>query len=166
MQVRRATIEDVTTMMELEHSSSSAAHWPKRFYERVFADPGSSPNFYRLAWVVEDQGPTPPGFFGRASKIVAFLVAQRVDTEWELENIAVAETFRRCGAGSVLLTALVAEARAQRGSEIFLEVRESNSSARAFYEKAGFKKADLRKDYYSDPKEDAVVFRLSLLEGA
>jgi ribosomal-protein-alanine acetyltransferase len=150
-------------MMELDHSNSSAAHWPKRFYESVFADPRSSPNFYRLAWVVEGQEQTAAGFSGQASKIVAFLVARRVDTEWELENIVVAETFRRLGAGFILLAALVSEALAQRGSEIFLEVRESNSSARALYEKAGFKKADLRKDYYSDPREDAVVFRLSLL---
>lgn len=152
--------------MELEHSSSSAAHWPKRLYESVFGEPGSSPHFYRLAWVVEDQERTAAGVSRQASKIVAFLVARRIDTEWELENIVVSETFRRRGAGSILLAALVAEARAQHGIGIFLEVRESNQGARALYKKAGFKKMDLRKDYYSDPREDAVIFRLSLLDEA
>ncbi len=114
--------------------------------------------------MVEDQGRSAAEFAGQASKILAFLVARRVDLEWELENLVVAETFRRRGAGSMLLAALVAEARAQQGSGIFLEVRESNSSAQGLYKKAGFKKTDLRKDYYSDPREDAVVFRLSLLK--
>jgi ribosomal-protein-alanine N-acetyltransferase len=150
-------------MMELEHSNSSAAHWPKRLYESVFADPERSPNFYRLAWVVEEREQTAAGFSVQASRIVAFLVARRVDSEWELENIVVSETFRRHGAALMLLAVLIAEARAHGGSEIFLEVRESNLSARALYQKAGFEKTDLRKDYYSDPREDAVVFRLSLL---
>ena len=150
-------------MMELKGSILSSAHWSKQLYEDVFSDSGSSPNFYRLAWVVEDEGKIAAGLSAQASKIVAFLVARRADLEWELENIVVAETFRRRGAGSILLAALIAEAGAQRGSGVFLEVRESNHGAHALYEKAGFRKIDLRKDYYSDPRENAAVFRLSLL---
>jgi len=165
VQVRRANIEDVPDIMELAGSSSLAAHWPRQLYESVFSDSGSSPNFYRLAWVVENEGQTPAGASGQASKILAFLVARRADLEWELENIVVAETFRRRSVGSMLLAALIAEARAQQGSGIFLEVRESNHDARALYKKAGFRDMDFRKDYYSDPRENAVVFRLNLLAG-
>jgi [ribosomal protein S18]-alanine N-acetyltransferase len=53
-------------------------------------------------------------------------------------------------------------ARAQRGSGIFLEVRESNQSARALYRKVGFKETGLRRSYYADPTEDAILCRLSL----
>jgi ribosomal-protein-alanine N-acetyltransferase len=164
VQVRRATIEDVPTMMEIEHSSSSAAHWPRRLYENLFADSGSSPNFYRLAWVVEDQKQPAEGLSRQVSKILAFLVARRVDSEWELENLVVAETFRRRGVGFTLLAALVAEARAQRANVIFLEVRESNFNAQALYEKAGFMRMNSRENYYSNPSEDAVTYRLSLPE--
>jgi ribosomal-protein-alanine N-acetyltransferase len=149
-------------MMDLERASSSAAHWPKELYESVFSDSGSFSNVYRLAWAVEDNRETPLESSAQVPGILAFLVARRLDSDWELENIVVSEATRRRGAGSLLLASLIAEARAQKGSGIFLEVRESNLSARALYKKAGFKEMDLRKGYYSDPMEDAVVCRLSL----
>lgn len=152
-------------MMDLERENTSAAHWPKELYESAFAHPESAQGFHRLAWVVEDDGEALLQACERVPKILAFLVARRVDTDWELENIVVAEAFRRRGAGTGLLTEFVAQARTQRGSGIFLEVRESNHVARSLYRKAGFKETDLRKAYYSDPREDAIVYSLSLLEG-
>jgi ribosomal-protein-alanine N-acetyltransferase len=149
-------------MIELERASSSAAHWAKELYESVFSYSGSSSKFYRRAWVAEGNRETSSESPEQVPGILAFLVARRVDTDWELENIVVSEAIRRRGAGSLLLASLIAEARAQKGSGIFLEVRESNLSARALYKKAGFKEMDLRKGYYSDPGEDAVVSRLSL----
>jgi len=148
-------------MIDLERASSSAAHWPKELYESVFSDSGSSSNFYRLAWAVEDNRETYSESSARVPGILGFLVARRLDSEWELENIVVSETTRRRGAGSLLLASLISEARVQRGSGIFLEVRESNLSARALYQKAGFKETDLRKGYYLNPGEDAVICRLS-----
>jgi ribosomal-protein-alanine N-acetyltransferase len=44
---------------------------------------------------------------------------------------------------------------------VFLEVRESNSAARTLYEKAGFEATGLRKSYYANPVEDAVLYRRS-----
>ena len=82
------------------------------------------------------------------------------------EGLVEAVTGRRVTDPGAGVDVIVAEARAQQGIGIFLEVRESNQGARALYKKAGFKKMDLRKDYYSDPREDAVIFRLSLLEEA
>jgi ribosomal-protein-alanine N-acetyltransferase len=149
-------------MMDLERASPSAAHWPKELYESVFPDSARSSNFYRLAWAVDDSRETPLESSAQVPGILAFLVARRLDSDWELEDIVVSEATRRRGAGSLLLASLIAEARAQKGSGIFLEVRESNLSARALYKKAGFKEMDLRKGYYSDPMEDAVVCRLSL----
>jgi ribosomal-protein-alanine N-acetyltransferase len=90
------------------------------------------------------------------------MVAHRVDAEWELENVVVAETARRRGVGTLLLEELIAHARSSEGSGIFLEVRQSNQNARALYRRVGFEETGLRKSYYSDPPEDAILCRLSL----
>jgi ribosomal-protein-alanine N-acetyltransferase len=92
-------------------------------------------------------------------EIIACLVANHVDTEWELENIVVAEKSRRQGMGSRLLQAFVEHVRQSNGSFIFLEVRESNHAARALYEGFSFEITGRRKAYYPDPLEDAILYR-------
>jgi ribosomal-protein-alanine N-acetyltransferase len=139
--------------MDLDRQSPSGAHWSRNQYQALFVTT-SGQKSERLAWVVEDESEAP--------RIWAFLVARCVDTEWELENIVVAETARRRGVGTRLLEEFVAQARAQQGRGIFLEVRESNQSARALYRKAGFEETGLRKSYYSNPLEDAILCRLRL----
>ena len=95
-------------------------------------------------------------------QLIAFLVARRVDTGWELENIVVAGKFRQRGVGSRLLSEFIAHARTENGSGIFLEVRESNQSARVLYQRVGFEQTGLRKGYYANPAEDAILYRLTL----
>jgi ribosomal-protein-alanine N-acetyltransferase len=152
--VRRADPSDIPGMMALEHDSPAAGHWSRRQYEDLFIATSGDRRSERVAWVAEEEP--------RASEVLAFLVAHRIDTEWELENIVVAGTVRRQGVGARLLSEFIAHARAERGSGIFLEVRESNQSARAFYRKAGFEETGLRKSYYSNPPEDAIVCGLRL----
>ncbi len=140
-------------MMTLERQSPAAAHWSQEQYDALFVTAsGEQPG--RLAWDAEDERSTP--------EVVAFLVAHRVDAEWELENIVVAECVRRRGVATLLLNALIAHARAAQSNAIFLEVRESNQGARALYRKAGFEEVGLRKSYYSNPPEDAILCRLRL----
>ncbi len=140
-------------MMDLERASP-AAHWSRLQYEGLFFI-SKGQQSERVAWVAEEDESRAPG-------VPAFLVAHRVDTEWELENIVVAEAARRCGVGTRLLSELISHARAEQGSAIFLEVRESNQSARALYRKMGFQEKGLRRSYYSDPPEDAILCRLRL----
>ena len=97
-----------------------------------------------------------------AHQTLAFLVAQRVDEEWELENIVVAKNSRRQGLGTRLLNELIDHVRVDRGRSIFLEVRDSNRAARSLYCKLGFVKTGTRKSYYSNPREDAILYQLSL----
>jgi [ribosomal protein S18]-alanine N-acetyltransferase len=160
LRIRLASRADVSAMLELEGMSSTAGHWSRQQYEDLFAAnhlPGAEP--YALVGEEEVQQQSTPL---AQPRIVGFLIARRIDTEWELENIVVAETARRSGAGSQLLHDLVATARAKNGDAIFLEVRESNHAARSFYQRAGFCEAGLRKGYYAGPREDAVVYRLNL----
>ena len=148
-------------MMEVERDSPVVAHWSRQQYENLFvADTSHSSE--RLAWLAEGEAAEPEKTFGNVSGIVGFVVARRVDADWELENIVVRETARRSGIGMGLLNELVAHARSQNGNSIFLEVRESNCGARALYKRAGFEETGLRKSYYSGPQENAILCRLSL----
>jgi len=150
-------------MMDLERQSPVAAHWSRQQYEGLFVDPNQQPSEPFVLIAQDDHEPErPPESISSSPGILAFLVAHRVDTEWELENIVVAEAARRRGVGEGLLRAFIAHARAKPGNRIFLEVRESNQAARALYRKAGFEEAGLRKGYYLSPVEDAILCRLSL----
>jgi ribosomal-protein-alanine acetyltransferase len=141
--------------MDLERESATAAHWSRQQYADALAtsDPQS---VERVVLIAEDEGA------GVESEIFGFLVAQRVDVEWELENIVVANGVRRRGTGTLLLMELITRARAAGGCAIFLEVRESNQAARAFYRKMGFEETGARSLYYASPAENAVLYRLKL----
>ena len=87
-------------------------------------------------------------------EVAGFISWREVTTgEWELLNIAVLPAFRRRGVASELLMELL---QLQAGS-VFLEVRESNQGARAFYALHGFHQVGLRRNYYSSPIENAIV---------
>jgi len=141
-------------MMALQSESPAAAQWSREHYEALFELASGQERSERLAWIVDDEGEAPG--------VLAFLVAQRVDTEWELENIIVANPSQRQGVGARLLGEFVAHARARRGRGVSLEVRESNQSGRALYRKLGFEQTGLRKSYYSNPAEDAILCFLRL----
>jgi [ribosomal protein S18]-alanine N-acetyltransferase len=147
-------------MIDLERDSPAAGHWSRHQYEALFVTPNHSQS-QRLAWVVEEEGGAQPkGISPATPGIVAFLITHKVDAEWELENIVVAATARRRGIGERLLGELIEHVRSAQGSEIFLEVRQSNHDARALYRKMGFEETGLRSGYYSYPPEDAILCRL------
>ena len=91
-------------------------------------------------------------------RILGFLIAHHLAPEWELENLVVAPAARRRGIGKRLLEALLAAAR-ETNNSVFLEVRESNTAARALYENAGFEQTGRRPSYYASPSEDAILYR-------
>ena len=89
-------------------------------------------------------------------RICGYLVCSRYDTVWHIMNIAVDEPRRRLGIASVLLERLFE--RADRpGAQFTLEVRLSNEPAIALYERFGFQSSGLRRGYYHDNKEDALI---------
>jgi ribosomal-protein-alanine N-acetyltransferase len=160
---RQAIAADIAAMMDLERHSPSAGHWSQNQYEAFFATTDRQQRSERFILLAEDDGQAQPERVSHtASGILAFLIAHRIDAEWELENIVVAETARRQGVATRLLGELIAHARAEQGRAVFLEVRESNERARALYRRAGFTETGLRKSYYSNPPEDAILCRLTL----
>ena len=100
-------------------------------------------------WLVALDGETVAGYVG----------SQTVMDETDMMNIAVHPDFRRQGVARALILALIGELK-KRGSRcLTLEVRASNDPARALYESLGFAHVGTRRNYYQNPKEDALILR-------
>lgn len=82
--------------------------------------------------------------------------------EAEIYNIAVIEAERRKGLGQMLFDAFAKDCRDKEVTNVWLEVRESNRRAIAFYEKNGFKPVQTRSHFYENPREHAILMRLNL----
>ena len=79
-----------------------------------------------------------------------------------IPQVAARPDCRRQGVASSLLQALEARGRARNLTFLTLEVRQSNAPARALYEKLGYLQAGLRRNYYENPREDAVIMTKTL----
>jgi [ribosomal protein S18]-alanine N-acetyltransferase len=160
VQIRLATLSDIKGMMELDRGSPTASHWSLEQYEALFTKARSGFS-ERFSLVVEGQSQEDqsPNVDVPALCIFGYLAARRVENEWELENVVVAENVRRLGLGLRLMSELIEHARHGDATSIFLEVRESNHLARALYQKMGFQETGRRKGYYSNPLEDAIIYR-------
>jgi [ribosomal protein S18]-alanine N-acetyltransferase len=91
--------------------------------------------------------------------VVAYAVVWMVMDQAELGDIAVAPDWRRRGLARRLMDTVLDHARRRGVREIFLEVRPSNHEARRLYERYGFVEVGRRRNYYSQPREDALVLR-------
>ena len=145
MHIRPATPADIPAMIRLVNHSATAAHWSRQQYEQVFGDQAPG----RVALVIEE-----------SVGVQGFLVAHEVEKEWEIENIAIAGAARKRGLGTRLLGAFLDDARREGATAVFLEVRESNHAARLLYEKWAFVESGRRANYYQQPQEHAIVYRL------
>ncbi len=93
----------------------------------------------------------------RHLELVGYLVISRYVDAWHVMNVAVAGDHRRRGIATMLLERLF-EATAGRGRRGYtLEVRVSNAGAVALYERLGFKPRGVRRGYYTDNREDALI---------
>ena len=105
------------------------------------------------------------GFIGFAAcfgeeKIVGYALWQIIKGEFEFRKIAVATEFQNSGIGLKLSRQLLACAKKQKITRVFLEVGIENISAQKLYKKVGLKKLSVRKKYYNN-KEDALILSMS-----
>ena len=97
-------------------------------------------------WVAEEAG-----------EVVGASATRTVADEVEVLTLGVAPSWRRRGVGRGLMATAMEEAGHAGARQVFLEVRESNRGARAFYAALGFVESGRRRAYYRDPAEDALV---------
>ncbi|MBQ1435325.1 MAG: ribosomal protein S18-alanine N-acetyltransferase [Clostridia bacterium] len=96
---------------------------------------------------------------GEAAGFVgASLIADTAD----ITNVAVLPAFRRRGMGRALVSAMTERLSLAGASEVLLEVRRGSDAARELYRGAGFLEISVRRAYYRDPVEDAVIMRREL----
>jgi ribosomal-protein-alanine N-acetyltransferase len=96
------------------------------------------------------------------TKLAGYIVARLGADELHINNVAVREDFRRRGIGRRLLNCILVEGKRSGVSAAYLELRAGNQSALALYQECGFRVTARRKNYYSDPVEDALVMIIDL----
>jgi [ribosomal protein S18]-alanine N-acetyltransferase len=94
--------------------------------------------------------------------IGGFIAARLLGDELHINNVAVRTCYRRRGMGGALLGAVLKEAALRGARAALLEVRATNVAAQALYERYGFRLTGRRRDYYTDPKEDALLMSAKL----
>lgn len=94
-----------------------------------------------------------------ANQIAGYIVSYFAADEAELDSIAVSSAFRRQGIGKSLMQEYYRKLKEKSVNSIYLEVRESNSTAISFYKEEGFESFSKRPHFYEAPVEDAVLMR-------
>ncbi len=143
-EVREMTIEDGAVVAEIEHQSFSDAWSEKAILETL--EQNNS-----VCFVAE-----------KAGKRVGYLLGYTAVDEVEIARIAVIDEMKRQGVGHALMLALKAWSKEHQIAKVLLDVRESNQAAGAFYAREGFVNDGVRKAFYQDPKEDAVLMSLEI----
>lgn len=102
----------------------------------------------------------PCSFFlcAKTEKVIGYIGVQEICSEAYITNIAVLNDYRRQGIARVLLQKACAGAEERKCEFITLEVRESNAPAIALYESEGFEKVGMRKNFYSLPTENGLIY--------
>ena len=143
--IRKMTVLDVEAVHEIECLSITPP-WTKQGFEDGLANENA------VFFVAESTD----------GKILGYCGLYFAADEGEITNVAVHPDCRRCGIGDQIIEAVSADAKERGLARIFLEVRASNVAAQRLYEKHGFVAQGIRKNFYREPKEDAIVMACSL----
>lgn len=141
--LRKMVLGDVNQVVEIEKKSFPTPWSPYAFSCEILDN-----NFahYLVVTPAEDE-----------SQVIGYGGMWVILDEAHITNIAIAPSYRGKGYGEILLLKLM-ELAIEKGAErITLEVRVSNESAKRLYHRLGFKEVGLRKGYYVDTKEDAII---------
>jgi ribosomal-protein-alanine N-acetyltransferase len=146
VEIRRLTYADLPQVVAIERRSFTTP-WSLAMFVLELSKPSG---ICLAAEVVEDD----------ARELAAYMICSRYDRVWHVMNVSVDPDRRRRGIASALLDALIAridDLEGQAYAQITLEVRRSNAGAIALYERYGFRSAGVRRRYYQDNGEDAVI---------
>lgn len=141
--IRKAAAEDVPAIAEIEKASI-----PQPWSEAAFADALTQENAVTL--VAEADG-----------EIAGFITGVFLFDNADIYSVATAEKYRKKGIGRKLLQAFF-DTLPNEVETVGLEVRESNLAAISLYEKSGFERVGMRKNFYEQPRENAVLYTKQL----
>ncbi len=144
MIIRQMKLEDVSSVAQLEKVCFSDP-WSEKSIASEVENPLS-------CWLVAEVDGCVVGYVGSQSVLDAA----------DMMNIAVAPDYRRRGIAEALVCALTDRLRSNGVIALLLEVRVSNGQAIGLYEKLGFVEVGRRRNYYHNPKEDALILRKEL----
>jgi len=147
--VRMAEARDLPSILAIEEASFSDP-WTEDAFESAFA-------LQRMRLLIAEEAGDHAR--GGARIVVGYVVALLLGVEAEIADLAVAPKARRRGVGRVLLDHVLVDLSAHGVAAVFLEVRESNSAARALYASRGFHSVGRRSGYYRHPPEDALILK-------
>ena len=159
------TLAHLDAIYEIETRSFSIP-WSKNELRKEIAE--NKHAIYKVALLeppsnpitVPESGNMPlegPGQSPQDFEIVGYAGLWHIINEGHITNIAVDIPYRRMGVGSLLIEELIATARVREMIGLTLEVRIGNAAAQKLYTKYGFKPEGIRKRYYADTGEDAVI---------
>jgi len=146
--IRSAVASDLERLIEISTMAAAAPQWSKSQFASML-DAESDAALRRIVLVAESE-----------AVVVGFIVVAVLADEAEIESVAADVGHRRCGIGRALCQAMIETLKEMAVVHLRLEVRESNTSARALYEALGLRAVGKRREYYSDPVEDALVMEL------
>jgi ribosomal-protein-alanine N-acetyltransferase len=145
VKVRRAGDEDLQRILAVERSAGDSPHWAESVWAKVL----SADETAHAVFVAEI-----------GEWLVGFVVLGFGAGMAEIESIAVVDDLRRQGIGGCLCLEGIRWARDVGATQVGLEVRASNRTARALYGSLGFLEQGVRRGYYKAPVEDAILMGL------
>ena len=151
VRIRKVRKGDIDRIIDIERSWQHLSHWSIDSYYRLLNDDTFTSSFVAE---IEDEN--------SRLNIVGFVIFHIAADVSEIYNIAVENRHARSGVGNQLMSASILESGRRKAEKVILEVRKSNNPAINFYLKFNFKIAGERKNYYSNPIEDAYVMELEV----
>jgi len=142
LEIRRLAYSDLPQVIAIERRS-----FPTPWSLAMFVLELSKPSGVCLAAVLGSAG---------EKRLLGYLVCSQYETVWHVMSVAVAPEYRRRGVAAALLGELYLRVGDEQ-ARFTLEVRRSNTAAICLYEREGFRAAGLRRRYYQDNGEDALV---------
>jgi len=160
--------DDITQVMDIERESFPSM-WPQTAYRRELQNKVA--RYFVITEAAEEPAPegAAPGLWGtirrivggeaegRDERVLGFIGVWLLVGEAHIVTVAVREEYRRLGIGERLVIAAIETALEYDQEVLTLEVRKSNEAAQLLYQKYGFDRVGLRKRYYTDNHEDAVL---------
>src|SRR5882762_9529296 len=143
---------DLLEVVEIEQASG-LSRWGWNAYHAELRSENRN-----LMWVARLASTAP----SEVESLAGYVVARLAAGELHINNLAVRQNYRKLGIGMALLLRILEEATGAEASVAFLEVRAGNKAALTFYERCGFQIVGRRRNYYPEPREDALIMRLEM----